>query len=236
VNRPGTRVTSTFAALPPHPPTERGQRTRARLIRAAEVVFGNVGYHDARISEITRQAGVALGTFYLYFPSKEELFRAMLAGINHDLRRTLSEGTQELRTRAEMEAEGLRLFFHFLRRHRKLYRIVKQAEGIDPALYREYYRRIARGYQRGLAEAMKRGELKRVDPELAAYALMGVADFVASRYIIWEDGLDQSKFDQLVEIILHGLVADGGRHRGIPSIVSISVDRSGPARRAGKGR
>jgi AcrR family transcriptional regulator len=202
-----------FAGLPAGPPTQRGQRTRTRLIRAAEVVFGNVGYHDARVSEITRQAGVALGTFYLYFPSKEELFRAMLAGINHDLRRTLSEGTRGLPTRAAMEAEGLRLFFHFLRRHRKLYRIVKQAEGVDPALYQEYYRRIARGYQTGLARAMERGELKRVDPELAAYALMGVADFVASRYIIWEDGLTEAKFDQLVEILLHGLVADGARRR-----------------------
>jgi AcrR family transcriptional regulator len=236
VTRLGGRATSSFSALPAAPPTERGQRTRARLIRAAEVVFGNVGYHDARVSEITREAGVALGTFYLYFPSKEELFRAMLAGINHDLRRTLSEGTRGLQTRAEMEAEGLRLFFHFLRRHRKLYRIVKQAEGVDPALYQEYYRRIARGYQRGLAQAMERGELKRVDPELAAYALMGVADFVASRYIIWEEGLTQAKFDQLVEILLYGLVADGGTRRPTPSIASPSLVPPARPRRARRTR
>lgn len=199
---------SSLLRLPGDPPTSRGQQTRVRLIRAAEVVFGNVGYHDARVSEITRRAGVALGTFYLYFPSKEELFRAMLAWLNHDLRRTLKEGTAGLPTRAEMEAEGLRLFFHFLRRHRKLYRIVKQAEGIDPGLYRQYYRRIARGYQQGLAQAMEHGEMKRIDPELVAYALMGIADFVATRYVIWEDGLSETKLDQLIEFILHGLAAD----------------------------
>jgi AcrR family transcriptional regulator len=203
------RPDATRLGLPAPPPTWRGQRTRARLIRSAEIVFGNVGYHDARVSEITRQAGVALGTFYLYFPSKEELFRAMLDWINHDLRRTLSEGTRGLASRAEMESEGLRLFFHFLRRHRKLYRIVKQAEGVDPALYRAYYRRIAEGYRRGLAQAMDRGELRPIDPELAAYALMGIADFVATRYVVWEDGLTERKFDELVGLIFHGLLADG---------------------------
>jgi AcrR family transcriptional regulator len=213
VSRSRTPARPPLLRIPEDPPTSRGQRTRLRLIRAAEVVFGNVGYHDAGVSEITRTAGVALGTFYLYFPSKEELFRAMLAWLNHDLRRTLKEGTRGLPNRAEMEAEGLRLFFRFLRRHQKLYRIVKQAEGVDPALYQEYYRRIARGYQRGLAEAMARGEVKRIDPELAAYALMGIADFVASRYIIWEDALTETKLDQLVEMVLHGLLADGRASR-----------------------
>jgi AcrR family transcriptional regulator len=209
VNRPRPAAGEHLLRLPETPPTSRGQRTRLRLIRAAEIVFGEVGYHDARVSEITRRAGVALGTFYLYFPSKEELFRAMLAWLNHDLRRALTEGTRGLGSRAEKEAQGFRLFFHFLRRHQKLYRIVKQAEGVDPALYQEYYRRIARGYQEGLARAIASGELKPIDPELAAYALMGIADFVATRYVIWEDGLTETKFDQLLEMILHGLVVDG---------------------------
>lgn len=209
MNRGGSSAASSFRPMAAPPPTPRGQRTRARLIRAAETVFGEVGYYDTRISEITREAGVAMGTFYLYFPSKEELFRAMVTSVNHELRRTLSEGTRNLPNRAAVEAEGLRLFFHFLLRHRKLYRIVGESASVDPALYREYVQRIAAGYREGLARAMDVGEVRRADPELFAYALMGIAETVAMRYVIWEDGMTEGKFAQLTDLILHGLLAGG---------------------------
>jgi AcrR family transcriptional regulator len=224
MNRPTSPAAVSLLALPVTPPTSRGRRTRDKLIRAAEVVFGNVGYYDARVSEITREAGVALGTFYLYFPSKEGLFRALLASLNHDLRRMLSEGTRNLPTRAEMEAEGLRLFFRFLLKHRKLYRIVREAASVDPELHREYVRRIARGYERGLARAIELGEVRKIDPELASYALMGIAETVATRYVIWDDGISETKFDQLVELILYGLLADAPGNRESPRRVRASIE------------
>ena len=49
------------------PPTARGQKTRAKLLEAAEHVFGKVGYEAASIAGITQRAKVALGTFYVYF-------------------------------------------------------------------------------------------------------------------------------------------------------------------------
>ena len=213
---------------PPPPRTERGRRTRERLIRAAEEVFGEAGYYEARIAEITRKAGVALGTFYLYFSSKEELFRALLASLNHRLRQRLRTRTEGLPTRAAMEEEGMREFFRFMTHHRKLYRIVKQAEAVDPALYREYYARIARGYGEGLTAAMDRGELRRFDPELVAYALMGMADFVASRYVVWEPEPLDGKADELADLILHGLLAPGTVPRGVPRRAPRA-----PVRRAG---
>lgn len=234
MNRARPPPATTFRTLATMPPTKRGQQTRTRLIRAAETVFGDVGYYDTRVSEITRDAGVAMGTFYLYFPSKEELFRALVTSLNHDLRRTLSEGTSKLPTRAAAEAEGLRRFFRFLLKHRKLYRIVKEAASVDPALYREYVERIAQGYRAGLTRAMEAGEVKRADPELLAYALMGIAETVATRYVIWEDGMTESKFDQLVELILHGLLADGEKARtASPTAVTVPAP---PRRRALRGR
>lgn len=204
-------LSRSVAGAGPLPRTARGQRTREMLIRAAEDEFGDAGYYEAGIAGITRRAGVALGTFYLYFSSKEELFRALLWSLNHDLRRTLNRATRDLTTRAEQEEEGLRAFFRFLARHRKLYRIVKEAESVDPRLYRDYYERIADRYGRGLARAMNRGEFRRLDPELVAYALMGIADFTASRYVVWEGGPIEPKVRQLAEMILHGLLASGAK-------------------------
>jgi AcrR family transcriptional regulator len=48
--------------------------TRDRIVKAAISVFGQVGYDAAAMSEVATQAGVAKGTLYLYFPSKEKLF------------------------------------------------------------------------------------------------------------------------------------------------------------------
>jgi AcrR family transcriptional regulator len=60
------------------PKTTRGQRTREKLLRAAEAEFGEKGFHTVGINDITRRAGVALGTFYVYFESKEEIFAAVV--------------------------------------------------------------------------------------------------------------------------------------------------------------
>ena len=65
---------STSARATVTPPTARGQKTRAKLLKAAEVVFGTKGYEAAAIADITRKADVALGTFYVYFPDKKSLY------------------------------------------------------------------------------------------------------------------------------------------------------------------
>jgi AcrR family transcriptional regulator len=55
--------------------TQRGLRTRARLVVAAREVFEEIPFQRARLTDITAVAGVAAGTFYTYFDSKEEIFR-----------------------------------------------------------------------------------------------------------------------------------------------------------------
>ena len=186
--------------------TARGEATRLKILRAAEKVFGDAGFYDAQISEITREAGVAAGTFYLYFGSKEELLRALVRQINHDLRQALSKGTEHLPTRAEAEVRGFEIFFYeFLPRHKKLYRIIKQAEFADPLIFEWYYEQLARGYARRLRAAMDRGEIRRWDEEVAACALMGIADFIAMRYVTWGEGLPPEKLRELMRFILNGL-------------------------------
>ena len=60
------------------PLTKRGEATRRRLLEAAEVVFADQGYHEASIVKITERAGIGLGTFYLYFDSKQSIFEALV--------------------------------------------------------------------------------------------------------------------------------------------------------------
>ena len=63
------------AAKPSAPQTRRGANTRARLVSAAKEIFERDGFLDARITDISKRAGLSHGAFYHYFTSKEQLFR-----------------------------------------------------------------------------------------------------------------------------------------------------------------
>lgn len=193
----------------PEPPaTARGQRTRQKLLDAAEAVFGELGYERASIVEITRAAGVAQGTFYVYFPSKKAVFVELVWELNKKLRRSLRTATDALvdPDRFELERVGALTFLQFVQDHQSLYRIVRQAEFVDEALFREYYRELSAGYRRGLEQSMAKGEIRRFDPEALVYMLMGILDFVGMRWVLWEGKLPSPEVvDDMLRFIRDGL-------------------------------
>lgn len=69
------------ATAPKAPATARGRRTRQAIVVAARAVFERLGFIDARVADIAREAGVAHGTFYLYFPSKEDALQAVVTEV-----------------------------------------------------------------------------------------------------------------------------------------------------------
>ncbi len=167
------------------PVTARGEATRRRILDAAEAVIGEKGYHAASVTEITQRAQVAQGTFYLYFHSKREIFLQLVDDLGEQLRAAIRAATRHSGGRMEIERDGFAAFFEFARAHRQLYRIVQEADRVDQPTYQEYYARIARGYERGLRAAMEAGEIRSMDPEALAYGLMGIAHFLALRWLIW---------------------------------------------------
>lgn len=175
------------ATVRPLPVTARGQRTRQKLIEAAEHVFGGAGYHQAGIAEITQRAGVGLGTFYLYFPDKRAIFADLVRTLNHRLRADIQAAIAGLDDRVDQEIAGFDAFFKFLEHHRNLYQVIRQAESVDPLLHRWHYETLAKGYIRGLREAQGRGQVSRdLDPEGVAFALMGIAEAFGMRWLHWD--------------------------------------------------
>jgi AcrR family transcriptional regulator len=169
------------------PLAAKGQRTRARLLEAAERVFSDLGYNDASIVKITEAAGVGQGTFYLYFQSKAEIFDQLVHDLNHRVRRAMTEGAQHGKTRIESELLGFRAFFRFTAEHPALYRIIRQAEFASPETLQFHYDRLVEGYVAALERAMEAGEIERRDPEVLAWALMGIGELIGMRYILWAE-------------------------------------------------
>ena len=167
------------------PLSRRGARTREVLLEAAEQVFAELGYHDASIVKITEAAGVAQGTFYLYFAGKKQVFDELVRDLNRRVRHAMKEASSRGSTRLEAEILGFQAYFRFTAEHTALYRIIRQAEFVSPEMLRYHYERLSAGYVEALREASARGEIGDVDPEVTAWALMGMGELIGMRWILW---------------------------------------------------
>lgn len=188
------------------PKTERGRRTRNKLLEAAEIEFGEKGFHEAGISGITHRAGVALGTFYTYFDSKEEIFRALVRYMSRHTRQWVAERVAGAQNRLEAERRGLEAFIEFARQHKSIYRIITEAEFVAPKEYREHYEGFARGYRVNMERAAEKGEIREGDFETWAWAIMGQAVFMGMRYAEWDDSRPAAELAEvLTDLIAHGI-------------------------------
>jgi AcrR family transcriptional regulator len=163
----------------------KGDRSRQRILDAAEGVFAEFGFHSASIVKITEAAGLAQGTFYLYFTSKQAVFEQVLLDLNHRVRQAMAEGARGAGNRAEAERGGFLGFFRFTAEHPALYRVIRQAEFVAPELLERHYSTIATGYVEGLRAAMAAGEIAPADPEVVAWALMAVGEMIGMRWVLW---------------------------------------------------
>jgi AcrR family transcriptional regulator len=181
-------VTEIVTNVEGRPLSSRGLDTRRRLLDAAEAVFGELGFPEASVVKVAEAAGVATGTFYLYFDSKRAIFVELMMDLNRRIRQTMSDGAAQGTTRLESELLGFQAFFRFTSDHPALYRIIRQCEFVAPETLRYHYHRVAEGYVTALEAAMKSGEIGQIDAEVTAYALMGLGELVGMRWILWGDG------------------------------------------------
>ena len=188
------------------PKTERGRRTRDKLLEAAEREFGEKGYYEAGISSITNRAGVALGTFYTYFSSKEEIFRALVRYMSQHIREWVAKRSAGAPNRLEAERQGLEAFIEFVRRHKGIYRIISEAEFVAPREYRDHYEGFAERYRVNMEKAAAEGEIREGDLETWAWAIMGQAVFLGMRYAEWDDSRSAAEIaEAMTDLIAHGI-------------------------------
>lgn len=179
------------ADVPPKiPRTDRGRRTRRALLDAAATEFGEKGFYEASISGITQRAGVALGSFYTWFDSKDALFRALVSDLSDQVRDHVAPAVRNAPDGLAAERAGLAAFLGFVRDHQEIYRIVDEAEFVDPASFRRHYAATADRIHQRLAAAAARGEMRADVGEVHAWAVMGMNVFLGLRYGVWTRDTD----------------------------------------------
>ena len=171
------------------PRTARGERTLRKILDAAREEFGERGFSESSIVGITQRAGVALGTFYTYFDSKEALFQELVRDMSAQVRDQVAPVLKESPSVIEGEGRALETFLRFAREHRDVYRIIDEAEFVDPAAYREHYETTAERIAARLIAGREDGEISRdysdAELEILAWALMGANVFLGLRFAVW---------------------------------------------------
>lgn len=169
------------------PRTARGRRTSRALLDAAAIEFGSLGFHDASIAGITRRAGVAMGSFYTWFDSKDAIFRAVVRDLSGQVREAVAPAVLAAPDGLAAEQAGLESFLGFVRSHKELYRIIDEAEFVDAESFRLHYQDVADRIAARLKAAAARGEVRADVSDVHAWAVMGMNVFLGLRYAIWSD-------------------------------------------------
>ena len=174
------------------PRTARGERTLRKILDAARREFGERGFSDSSIVGITQRAGVALGTFYTYFDSKEAVFQALVRDMSGQVREQVGPVLGMASDALDGERRALETFLDFVRSHRDIYRIIDEAEFVDPAAYREHYETTASRIATRRIAARGKGQIATDftddDLQVLAWGMMGANVFLGLRYFVWDNG------------------------------------------------
>ncbi len=189
------------------PRTERGRKTLRKLLDASAIEFGEKGFHEASVSSITRRAGVALGSFYTYFDSKDALFQALVVDMSAQVKSAAGAAVGELMsegspTAFDIEETALSSFLAFAHEHKEIYRIIDESEFVDPAAYRAHYEATAERIYSRLQDGGSKGEMRGDLQEAHAWAIMGMNVFLGLRYAIWKNEGDTTDAAKVARTIL----------------------------------
>ena len=193
---------------------------RSDLLAAARTIFAERGYHETTVEDITRAAGVAKGTFYLYFTEKREIFLAIIGELLDAIKAIgtsvsdLAPDEHPLAFLARSEQAAARLMEIF-QENRALARLAyRESMGMDPALeamLRDFYREVAEIEAHNIRVAQRIGLLRDCEPLLTAYAHIGMVERVLLTMLEQPELFPEprSVIRQMMRLAYEGLRAEG---------------------------
>jgi len=193
---------------------ERAEERRSQILSAAVEVFSRKGLHGATIREIAAAAGLAEGTIYLYFTSKQDVFRGVISVLAEDAAAVSAvDRTQAVDDEAYLKTL-LRDRIHFLAQHASLIRLIAHEADLHVELRREFFFTLHHAFVTRFADYLKirtaQGAFRPVNIELTAsicFRLM--MSHVMVQHVL---ELDRSPYDEaqildeMVALILYGVV------------------------------
>jgi AcrR family transcriptional regulator len=165
------------------PRSARGIRTRSALIEAARVVFERDGYLEARLSDISAEAGVASGSLYTYFEGKEAIFQAVAEQVTEEMLHPHLRARTGISDPRELIDLANREYLRSYQKNAKLMALFEQVSQIDEDFRKVRIERADAFVQRNakmIRTLQEQGKADaELDPVLTAHALSGMVSRMA---------------------------------------------------------
>jgi AcrR family transcriptional regulator len=190
---------------------DKSQR-RDQILGAAKVVFARKGFHATTIADIAKESGLAYGSIYWYFDSKDELFHALMAVEEEALRAHVS-GAIGASTDTDGEAPfrtAVQATFEFFEADRATVKLLfRDAYALGDRFEKHLggiYERFIDDIENFIVTGQERGEVVAAPPRMVAYTLAALIGQLAHRRLSTDDGVTAAEVaDFVVSFVLHGL-------------------------------
>ncbi|MBC7101935.1 MAG: TetR/AcrR family transcriptional regulator [Parvibaculum sp.] len=160
------------------------KNNREAILDAAKIVFADLGYGATSVRDIIRRTGLASGTFYNYFKSKEEVFEALMDEGMRRIRPRLRAERIRSRTFEDFIRNAYRTYFDYLATDRDTFQVIRQ----NPSTVRVRMDspEIIAGFEEireYIVEDIRNGTLPNVDAEYLMAAVVGIAMEIGDRML-----------------------------------------------------
>ncbi len=189
---------------------------KEKILLAAQELFSDRGFHETTVEEIAKHAGVAKGTVYIYFESKEQLFKEVIKTGFKELTRILEEKLETTNDPIQKIKFIVETYFNYFDVNRSLFRplmmgeieIKKRPSHQKRRKYIENYKKNIRRLAEIMEEAIEKGFFKPVDPLHLSLALAGIME----KFIFFgiEEGQSLKNLpDMAFNIFVKGAIKEG---------------------------
>lgn len=196
-------------------PAEVRSDRRAQILRCAKEVFAKKGFHNASVSDLITQAGIARGTFYLYFTGKRDIFDTLLEDLLQELRLRiqpidLAPGSPP--PLVQLRANIRRVLELVVQEPELTQILLHYARGLDQQaaeILRGFYERVLSLIERSLEHGMRLGLIRACQAGVVAACILGTLKEVADSLTSERRGsVDLAGLaEEIVSFGLEGLLA-----------------------------
>ena len=184
------------------PKTDLGRVKMKKLLTSSEELFAKNGFYGTSISDICKHAGTAVGTFYIYFETKTDVYKYLMETYKKEIKDRLAVSIKDCPTRYEKEREGIKCFIKYAVVEPNVYNIIWGSLSIDRQLFVDYYESFAASYARALDK-----EISSKDTETIAYMLMGISNFLGLKAMF--TNMSNEEIDKMIDETVMPAITSG---------------------------
>lgn len=191
---------------------ERAEVVKRRLYEAAVAVVGEHGYAGATVSRITSLAQVAQGTFYNYFPNRQDLLDQLLPTLGQEMLAFIRGKVDGIDGQEELERARFRAFFDYLIETPQFMRILYEAQLYAPAGYDRHMQNVSRNYIRTLQKGGLGDQFTEEELRVVTLIMMGARSYLSYAFAYDGDKVSlpsEAVFSAYDKLIRHGLFSPG---------------------------